>query len=87
VSPRKVANPRRTATFYRGSADARRVKAVKDNEVNGRPDQLAKRRELAAERRKRNMMGKGGSDLSHTKSGKLVKENPSSNRARNRSKK
>jgi hypothetical protein len=28
-------------------------------------------------------MGKGGDDLSHTKSGRLVKESPSKNRARN----
>jgi hypothetical protein len=29
------------------------------------------------------MMGNGGDDLSHTKSGRLVKESPSKNRARN----
>jgi hypothetical protein len=33
------------------------------------------------------MDGKGGKDLSHTKDGKLVKEDPSANRARNRGKK
>jgi hypothetical protein len=33
--------------------------------------------------RKRGMMGKGGDDLSHTKSGRLVKESPSKNSARN----
>jgi hypothetical protein len=33
------------------------------------------------------MMGKGGPDLSHTKGGKLVREAPAANRARNRGKK
>jgi len=32
-------------------------------------------------------MGKGGKDLSHTRSGSLVKEDPSRNRARNRGRK
>jgi hypothetical protein len=35
------------------------------------------------ERRKRVIAGKGGPDLSHTKSGKMVLESPKKNRARN----
>ena len=35
------------------------------------------------ERRRRGIAGKGGKDLSHTKSGKMVLESASKNRARN----
>ena len=35
------------------------------------------------ERRRRGIAGKGGKDLSHTKSGKMVLESASRNRARN----
>ena len=35
------------------------------------------------ERRRRGIAGKGGKDLSHTKSGKMVLESRSKNRARN----
>ena len=87
MAPRKVSNPRATARFYRENPKSKRLKARTDKEVNERPEQMAKRRELAAERRKRGIMGKGGADLSHTKDGKLVRENPSKNRARNRGKK
>ncbi len=87
MAPRKVSNPRTTARFYRENPKSKRVKSKTDKEFNERPEQKEKRRELAEERRKRGMMGKGGADLSHTRSGKLVKENPSANRARNRGKK
>lgn len=87
MAPRKVANPRATARYYRTNAQARAKKADKDKEINSRPGQRAKRRELAEERRERGMMGKGGKDLSHTKDGRLVRENASTNRARNRGKK
>jgi len=53
---------------------------------NKKPDEVAKRVELNREARKRKIYGKrhsNGVDLSHTKSGKLVLEKRSSNRARN----
>lgn len=53
---------------------------------NKSPDQVAKRVELNAEARKRKIYGKrhsSGVDLSHTKSGKMVLEGRSANRARN----
>lgn len=87
MAPPKVAKPRTTAKYYRTNAEARTKKAETDKEVNARPSQRAKRRELAEERRRRGMMGKGGKDLSHTKDGRLVRENASTNRARNRGKK
>jgi hypothetical protein len=82
----------RTARYYRtgstvkgkGNAKkasaARKKKADYDKKFNARPEQKAKRRELAKARRKRGIMGKGGDDLHHTKSGHLVKMSPSKNR-------
>lgn len=87
MAPRKVASPRRTAAFYRANPDAKKQKAKTDTAFNARPEQKDKRRELADARRKRGVMGKGGKDMSHTKAGKIVSENPSANRARNRGKK
>lgn len=55
-------------------------------EFNKRPDQVAKRVELNREARKRKIYGKrhaNGVDLSHTKSGSMVVEKRSTNRARN----
>jgi len=87
MAPRPTSKPRATASYYRSNAKARARKAETDDKVNARPEQKAKRRELAKERRARGMMGNGGADLSHTRSGKLVRENPTTNRARNRGKK
>ncbi|MBM4225718.1 MAG: hypothetical protein FJ167_13315 [Gammaproteobacteria bacterium] len=84
MAPPKVANPRSSARYYRDNPDARASKAKTDTKVNARPEQRAKRSELATARRERGLMGKGGPDLSHTKEGTLVRENPSTNRARNR---
>lgn len=87
MAPKPASNPRKTARFYQANPEARKVKAKTDTEFNKSNDQMAKRRELAIERRKRGVMGKGGADMSHTKDGRIVKENASSNRARNRGKK
>lgn len=87
MAPRAVPNPRRSAKAYQASPASRATKKSYDTTFNTKPEQKAKRRELVAERRKRGMDGKGGPDLSHTKSGKLVREAASKNRARNRGKK
>lgn len=84
MAPPKVANPRASAKFYRENPEARAKKAKTDTKFNAKPEQKAKRAELAEARRERGLMGKGGPDLSHTKQGTLVRENPSTNRARNR---
>ncbi len=55
-------------------------------EYNKKPSEVKKRVELNREARKRGIYGKrhaSGVDLSHTKSGKLVTESRSKNRARN----
>lgn len=87
MAPRKASNPKRTAQYYRDHPEAREKKAETDKKFNAKPEQREKRSELTTERRKRGMDGKGGDDLSHTKDGRLVKEDPSKNRARNRGKK
>lgn len=87
MAPPKVSNPKRSAKYYRSNPEARRKKAATDKKVNARPEQRKKRSELTTERRRRGIAGKGGKDLSHTKDGRIVAEDPSKNRARNRGKK
>ena len=87
MAPPRLKTIKKTAKFYRKNATARKKKANTDKVFNSKPSQKAKRRQLAKSRYEKGMMGKGGKDLSHTKSGSLVKEDPSKNRARNRSKK
>jgi len=87
MAPPRVSNPKRSAKYYRSNPEARRKKAATDKKVNARPEQREKRAELSKERRKRGVMGKGGKDMSHTKDGRIVTEDASKNRARNRGKK
>jgi hypothetical protein len=87
MAPRKVASPRRSAKYYRENPEARAKKKSYDTKFNEKPEQRAKRSELTTERRKRGIAGKGGKDMSHTNDGRIVAENPSTNRARNRGKK
>lgn len=83
MAPRKSSSPGKSARNYRKNPASYKKKLAADKRRNSTPAQKAYRARLAAERRKRGMMGKGGSDLSHTKSGRLVKESPKKNRARN----
>lgn len=53
-----------------------------ETEYESSPARKKYRRELGAERRKRGVAGKGGPDMSHTKTGKIVPEDPHTNRAR-----
>lgn len=87
MAPRKAASPKASAKYYRSNPDAKAKKDAYNKEFNRKPEQKAKRRELAAERRKRGVMGKGGNDMSHTKDGRIVSESPAKNRGRNRGKK
>ena len=75
---------RSSAKYYRDNPQARKKKAATDKKVNARPSQQKKRNELkkarrAAAKRGVNLRGK---DMSHTKSGRIVPENSSRNRAR-----
>ena len=72
----------KTARYYASNPKARAKKKKYDTAYHSTAERKDYRAKLSKARRKRGMMGKGGPDLSHTKSGKLVKESPSKNRAR-----
>ena len=73
----------RTAKYYASNPKARAKKKRYDTAYGKSAKRKKYRAELNAERRKRGVYGKGGGDMSHTKSGKLVRESASKNRARN----
>jgi len=87
MAPRKVANPRKSAANYRKNLASYKKKLAYDKKRNARPEERADRAELNAERRRRGVYGKGGKDMSHTTNGRMVPEDPSTNRARNRGRK
>ena len=87
MAPRKARNPKRTARFYRDNPKSRAKKNAAQRKRNRSPENKQYRAELNRARRKAGVYGKGGKDFSHTKSGKLVRESPSKNRARNRGRK
>jgi len=87
MAPPKVPKPKRSAKYYRDNPEARRKKAEYDTKFQSKPSQKKAKRERAKFRREKGVMGKGGKDASHTRSGKMVLENASKNRARNRGKK
>lgn len=71
---------------YRKNPESAAKKAAYDKKYNSSPERKKYRRELAAERRKRGIMGKGGKDVSHTTKGTTL-ESASKNRARHKKKK
>ena len=77
---------RKSAKNYRDNAAAARRKNDTNSERNKRPENVKYRTKHNAERRRRGIYGKGGKDVSQTTGGRFVLENPSTNRARNRSK-
>jgi hypothetical protein len=83
MAPRKAAKPGKSARYYRDNPEARAKKNAYQRKRNKTEANRKYRSELNAERRKRGVYGKGGDDVSHTKSGKLVMESPKKNRARN----
>jgi len=87
VAPPKASNPKKTAQYYRDNPEARKKKDDYNTEFNKKKEQREKNTELRRERRERGVEGKGGDDMSHTKDGRIVAEDPSTNRARNRGKK
>ena len=76
----------KSAEYYRSHPEARKKKMLYDRKYHSTPARKAYRRKLARVRRAKGVMGKGGKDVSHTKSGGFKMESPSKNRARNRSK-
>ena len=73
----------KSAKYYRSHPKARAVKDAYNTEYHKTPARRKYRSRLWIERRKRGIAGKGGDDLSHTKSGNLVQESAKTNRARN----
>ena len=76
----------KSAEYYRSHPEARRRKMLYDRKYHSTPARKAYRRKLARVRRAKGVMGKGGKDVSHTKSGGFKMESVSKNRARNRGK-
>lgn len=64
------------------SPEARRHKSEYDSEYGSTPERKKYHVELNRERRRRGIYGRGGPDMSHTKEGTLVAEDPHTNRAR-----
>ena len=89
MAPRRkpLSQLRRSARNYRLNPKASLKKNASQRTRNKTTENKKYRAELNRARRKAGEYGKGGKDFSHTKSGRLVRENPSTNRARNRGKK
>tara|TARA_R100001510_G_scaffold57229_1_gene64653 strand:+ start:1346 stop:2116 length:771 start_codon:yes stop_codon:yes gene_type:complete len=73
--------------WWRMLKEAKSPKAIEhkrkyETEYESSPARKKYRRELERERRKRGVAGKGGKDMSHTKRGTIVPEDPHTNRAR-----
>jgi len=77
-----VPEKRKSAKYYAANPEARAKKNAYQRKLNKKPSVKAASQERWTERRRRGIAGKGGPDLSHTKSGSMVLEAPSRNRAR-----
>ena len=82
MAPKRTSNPGKSASYYRSNPKARAKKNAAQRKRNKTTAAKKYRAELNAARRKDGNYGKGGKDYSHTKSGKLVRESPKRNRAR-----
>ena len=89
MAPRRkpLSQLRRSARNYRLNPKSRLKKNAAQRTRNKTTENKKYRAELNRARRKAGEYGKGGKDFSHTKSGRLVRENSSTNRARNRGRK
>jgi hypothetical protein len=83
MAPKRAAKPGASATYYKKNPEARKKKAAYDTAYHSSPERRKYRAELARERRRRGIMGKGGSDVSHTTNGGTKLESARKNRARN----
>lgn len=72
----------KTSIYYKNNPKARAKRLVQQTEYQSSTEQRAYRSKLTVLRRKRKLKG-SKLDLSHTKSGKIVLEARSKNRARN----
>lgn len=83
MAPKRATKPGASATYYKKNPDARKKKAAYDKAYHATAERREYRAELARERRRRGIMGKGGSDVSHTSNGGTKLESARKNRARN----
>lgn len=74
----------KSAKYFQNNKEAREKKNEYNKKYHSSPERVKYRSELNSANRKAGTYGKkDGKDMSHTKSGKLVLEKQSSNRARN----
>jgi hypothetical protein len=74
----------KSAIYFQKNAEARKKKNAYNTAYHATPERKKYRVKLNKANRKAGTYGNGdGKDMSHTKSGKLVKESQSTNRARN----
>jgi hypothetical protein len=74
----------KSAVYFQKNADARKKKNAYNTAYHATPERKKYRVKLNKANRQAGTYGNGdGKDMSHTKSGKLVKESQSTNRARN----
>lgn len=73
----------KTSKYYASHPKAAEKRREYQRELNSTEERKKYRAEHTKARRANGIDGKGGPDMSSTKSGKFVKENPSKNRARN----
>jgi hypothetical protein len=78
-----MAKKGRTSRYYAENPEARKKRNEYQREYNKKPSVKKASEERWNERKKRGIAGKGGKDLSHTRDGRMVLENPRTNRARN----
>lgn len=82
MAPRKSSSPKKSARYYAANPEARKKKAAYDKKYHSTPARKKYRAELGKARRAAGAMGKGGKDMSHGKNGKMTREAPAKNRAR-----
>jgi hypothetical protein len=74
----------KSAVYFQKNTDARKKKNAYNTSYHATPERKKYRVRLNKANRDAGTYGNGdGKDMSHTKSGKLVKESQSANRARN----
>lgn len=74
----------KSAIYFQKNADARKKKNAYNTAYHATPERKKYRVRLNKANRQAGTYGNGdGKDMSHTKSGKLIKESQSANRARN----
>jgi hypothetical protein len=78
-----MAGRSRTAKYYAANPEARKKRNAYQRKYNKKPAVKKASEERWSERRRRGIAGKGGKDLSHTRDGRMVLEDPKANRARN----